>query len=95
MLVTFAYTLAQLALMLALFSLLFWMSPFEEQLDISRLVSDEPSPALTVTLAAIYAAVVVFLEPFFVSAGFAMYLNRRAALEAWDIEQEFRRAFAR
>ena len=27
-------------------------------------------------------------------AGFAMYLNRRAELEAWDIEQEFRRAFA-
>jgi hypothetical protein len=24
-----------------------------------------------------------------------MYLNRRAELEAWDIEQEFRRAFGR
>jgi len=42
-----------------------------------------------------YAAVVLFLEPFFVSAGFAMYLNRRVELEAWDIEQEFRRVFAR
>jgi hypothetical protein len=28
-----------------------------------------------------------------VAAGFAMYLNRRAQLEAWDIEQELRRAF--
>ena len=37
---------------------------------------------------------VLFLEPFYVAAGFAMYLNRRAELEAWDIEQEFRRAFA-
>ena len=35
-----------------------------------------------------------FLEPFYVASGFAMYLNRRAELEAWDIEQEFRRAFA-
>ncbi len=26
--------------------------------------------------------------------GFAMYLTRRAELEAWDIEQEFRRAFS-
>jgi hypothetical protein len=23
-----------------------------------------------------------------------MYLNRRVELEAWDVEQEFRRAFA-
>jgi len=38
---------------------------------------------------------VLFLEPFFVATGFAQYLNRRAALEAWDIEQEFRRAFTR
>ena len=42
-----------------------------------------------------YAIAVLFLEPFYVAAGFAMYLNRRAELEAWDIEQEFRRAFAR
>ena len=41
-----------------------------------------------------YAVVVAFLEPFYVAAGFAMYLNRRAELEAWDVEQELRRAFA-
>jgi hypothetical protein len=29
-----------------------------------------------------------------VAAGFGLYLNRRVELEAWDIEQEFRRAFA-
>ena len=41
-----------------------------------------------------YVLAVLFLEPFYVGAGFGMYLNRRAELEAWDIEQEFRRAFA-
>ena len=41
-----------------------------------------------------YAAIVLLLEPFYVAAGFAMYLNRRVELEAWDIEQEFRLAFA-
>jgi hypothetical protein len=41
-----------------------------------------------------YVLAVLFLEPFYVAAGFGMYLNRRAELEAWDIEQEFRRAFA-
>jgi len=42
-----------------------------------------------------YALVVLAVEPFFVASGFAMYLNRRVELEAWDIEQEFRRAFSR
>ncbi|WP_077037109.1 hypothetical protein [Pelomonas sp. KK5] len=42
-----------------------------------------------------YLAVVLLLEPFYVAAGFAMYLNRRVALEAWDVEQEFRLVFAR
>ena len=47
-----------------------------------------------VALPLAYAIAVLFLEPFYVAAGFGMYLNRRAELEAWDIEQEFRRAFA-
>lgn len=41
-----------------------------------------------------YAVAVAIVEPFFVGAGFGMYLNRRVELEAWDIEQEFRVAFA-
>jgi hypothetical protein len=43
--------------------------------------------------ACVYAAIVFFVEPFFVAAGLAMYLNRRVELEAWDIEQEFRHVF--
>jgi hypothetical protein len=31
------------------------------------------------------------IEPLYVAAGFALYLNRRTALEAWDIELRFRR----
>ena len=46
-------------------------------------------------LAVAYALVIGFLDPFYVAAGFAMYLNRRAELEAWDVEQELRRAFGR
>jgi hypothetical protein len=42
-----------------------------------------------------FVVAVAIVEPFFVGAGFAMYLNRRVELEAWDIEQEFRLAFAR
>ena len=54
--------------------------------------NDSTPTSLLVSLA--YAGVVLLLEPFYVAAGFAMYLNRRVELEAWDIEQEFRLAFA-
>lgn len=31
------------------------------------------------------------IEPYFVAAGFSLYLNRRSDLEGWDLEVEFRR----
>jgi hypothetical protein len=39
----------------------------------------------------VYAAVILVLEPFYVAAGFALYLNRRTLLEGWDIEVALRR----
>lgn len=38
-----------------------------------------------------YALVLVFWEPIYVACGFSLYLNRRTALEAWDLELVFRR----
>lgn len=35
------------------------------------------------------------LEPFYVAAGFGLYLNRRTEIEAWDIEMVLRRLRAR
>ena len=35
------------------------------------------------------------IEPFFVGAGFGLYLNRRTQIEAWDVEIAFRRLRAR
>jgi hypothetical protein len=40
---------------------------------------------------AFYALVVVLWGPIYVSCGFALYINRRTTLEAWDIELAFRR----
>lgn len=34
----------------------------------------------------LYASAMSLLEPFYVAAGFAMYLNRRSELEGWDLE---------
>lgn len=39
----------------------------------------------------LYALVLVIWEPIYVACGFSLYLNRRTALEAWDIELVFRR----
>ena len=38
-----------------------------------------------------YAAAVLLLEPFYVAAGFGLYLNRRTLLEGWDIEVALRK----
>jgi hypothetical protein len=94
LMMTSVFGLAETALMLALLSLVFWLAPSGYQPDVSDWLWGEPSELLTRIFAAAYAIAVLFLEPFYVASGFAMYLNRRAELEAWDIEQEFRRAFA-
>jgi len=87
-LMTSAFSVAETLLTVALVSLLFWFTPGERNPFAPGAFADMAFP---VTCA--YALVVLFLEPFYVAAGFAMYLNRRAQLEAWDIEQELRRAF--
>ncbi|MFN8010180.1 MAG: hypothetical protein U0P81_02130 [Holophagaceae bacterium] len=42
-------------------------------------------------LLVLHVAATLLVEPFFAAAGFALYLNRRTALEGWDIELAFRR----
>ena len=92
-LTTQAFSLAELAMMSGLLSLVFWFAPTGHTPGPSMFFDNEPSVVEAVVTGVAYATVVLFLEPFFVAAGFAQYLNRRAELEAWDIEQEFRRAF--
>jgi hypothetical protein len=95
LLMTAAFTLAEQALTLAVFSFTLWFAPPGLEPDLAGLFNGSDTTAFVAfAFAAAYALVVLFLEPFYVAAGFAMYLNRRAELEAWDIEQEFRRAFA-
>jgi hypothetical protein len=91
---TQAFASAEFALFFSMFFLQVWLAPHTDANPWSDLQSlARPGHAWVSTLE--YAAVVWFLEPFYVAAGFGMYLNRRVELEAWDIEQEFRRAFAR
>ena len=90
---TSAFSFAETALSLALMSLVFWFAPIEQAPSWNDFFAGETSTFVQFALYLPYTLVVLFLEPFYVAAGFAMYLNRRAELEAWDIEQEFRRAF--
>lgn len=53
-------------------------------------VEDAPAWLSLANNAAIWLATST-LEPFFIGAGLGLYLNRRTALEGWDIEIAFRR----
>jgi hypothetical protein len=91
---TQAFVMAETAIAIALFSLFLWFAPSGMEIDLWMVFADEAPMVLDIATFAAYSSAVLLLEPFYVAAGFAMYLNRRAELEAWDIEQEFRRAFA-
>jgi hypothetical protein len=91
LLMTSAFAAAEVVLALAAISLIFWLMPGE--VNPAAWFSEYTPGFFGLLGASLYALVVLFLEPFYVAAGFAMYLNRRAQLEAWDIEQELRRAF--
>lgn len=45
--------------------------------------------------AACYMVSVTLVEPFYVGAGFALYLNCRTRIEGWDVELAFRRMASR
>jgi hypothetical protein len=90
---TQAFAAAELALVLSIVSLELWLAPKHADLSWTSLLTGVAKPQ-TIALTLGYAAAVAFIEPFYVAAGFGMYLNRRVELEAWDIEQEFRRAFS-
>ena len=83
----------ELCLGMGLASLLPWMVP---NLGLSAALQwlGEGSLLAAGFAFAANASAVLFVEPFFVAAGFAMYLNRRVELEAWDVEQDLRHAFA-
>ncbi len=81
-------------LLAALLALGAWFTPpaLRSQVFQWFTASDSVPASLLMTLP--YMLAVLLVEPFYVAAGFAMYLNRRVELEAWDIEQELRRASA-
>lgn len=81
----------EVLLALTALSLLFWFAPDSLVPDLWDMFSAGTGTPFTrtVTLVAYYLAMSV-VEPFYVAAGFTLYLNRRSELEAWDLELAFR-----
>ena len=50
---------------------------------------------VTLAISTVYIAVTLLIEPFYIAANFALYINRRTQLEAWDIELSFRKMATR
>jgi hypothetical protein len=91
----FAFAQLEFIFVSALFALAMWFEPSGHPWDLFDGWRGNEGEYASLLSSAAYALVILAIEPFYVAAGFAMYLNRRVELEAWDIEQEFRRAFAR
>ncbi|QLC73904.1 DUF4129 domain-containing protein [Pseudomonas sp. LPB0260] len=85
----------EMALWLGLVSLFYLLLPQQIELDWSwqSLIQADAGDWLWLEHLSnlLYALVLVLWEPIYVACGFSLYLNRRTALEAWDIELSFRR----
>jgi hypothetical protein len=85
----------EMALWLGLVSLLYLLLPAQIELDWSwqSLANAAAGEWLWLEHLSnlLYVLVLIVWEPVYVACGFTLYLNRRTALEGWDIELVFRR----
>ncbi|HVK55929.1 MAG TPA: hypothetical protein VM532_12980 [Burkholderiales bacterium] len=84
-------------LMFSLIGLAFLVIPDELGLPGMEMIFDMDNhpPWFVLLQYGAYLTAVLFIEPLYVAAGFALYLNRRTELESWDIELAFHKMAAR
>ena len=100
---TFAFAHFALVLWAGLVGLVFMFLPQDVQPanwlnwlgDQSRADDVAQQAWLNAMQAVLAGMVMMMLEPFYVAAGFALYLTRRTQLEGWDVELAFKRMNAR
>ena len=91
-------SLLEMAAVAALLQLLWMLTPQPSNLysDAVRAFFDgEAGRGLWLAAAALSWAAFLLVEPFYVAAGFSLYLSRRTRLEGWDVEIAFRRLAGR
>lgn len=93
---TMACGWCELVVLAGFAALAYWITPeiFREDLLV-WFNADEQAWWMNVVWQVMYCATISIIEPFYVAAGFALYLNRRTLLEGWDIEVALRRVRAR
>jgi hypothetical protein len=78
-------------LVFSLFGLLYMFTPTNYNLEFVQIIFLGENYWVEI-LSLIFSLLAIgIIEPLYVAAGFALYLNRRTHLEAWDIELAFRR----
>jgi hypothetical protein len=76
---------------IALFDLLV-PATMDSRFDLLSLLTMEPMGGLReYVVGVLYGVALTIVEPLYVAGGFALYLNRRTALEGWDLEVQLRR----
>ena len=89
----------ELVLFLSVWLLALWLLPQEWRpvsfASFFRHDVHGAATAWTLVAAAVDYLAMSAIEPLYVACGFALYLNRRTELEAWDIDLAFRRLRAR
>jgi hypothetical protein len=88
------FGMVETALVAGLPGLLLWLAPGGISTAPMDWLTGRDDLMASLGFTLVYMLVVAMVEPFYVGAGFAMYVNRRVELEAWDVEQSLRHAFA-
>jgi hypothetical protein len=94
LIVTQLFAIVEVAFLFSGWALFVWFAPGPDAVDWNSLGTRVAVAQGGLYANILYALIVCAVEPMYVAAGFGMYLNRRVELEGWDIEQEFRSAFA-
>ncbi|WP_062061275.1 DUF4129 domain-containing protein [Cellvibrio sp. OA-2007] len=88
---TFMGFALELCLWVGMISFIWAFIPREIDIEWANLFFDQESAQLHRLQLFIWYCALSLTAPFYVACGFALYLNRRIKLEAWDIDIAFRR----
>ena len=84
----------EMVLAISIGGLVLMMLPETVEIDLVTLAHPDGSGAYAWFNNLTYFVVASLIAPFYVAAGFALYINSRTELEAWDIEIAFRQMIA-
>ena len=80
------------SIVLGLYGLIYIFLPQDTEISaLAPFFSEAPPYWIELTSNFLYLLAIAAVEPFYVAAGFMLYIQRRTQLEAWDIEIRFRR----